>query len=144
MYKEKEEVLKDILQLNTPDIPWKIEVEGDAIIVNYKWMDAKFFSTTDITDEVRNYTYKITLNNDGTYTDLDQSTKKTVLFDILNGKIEITKSKSLGHEKKKFFKIGFGKKNDSDEQGIIEYKFDNEIIKKKIEDFLHGCGYIKI
>ena len=60
--KSKEEVLNNaLIVLNKPDKPWEVTIANDSIVVKWKWMDATFFAPNEITNEVKEYSYIVTL-----------------------------------------------------------------------------------
>lgn len=64
--KSKEEVLNNaLIVLNKPDKPWEVTITNDSIVAKWKWMDATFFSPNEITNEVKEYSYIVTLTDKG-------------------------------------------------------------------------------
>ena len=59
------------------------------------------------------------------------------------GKLEFGSSNFSGHTAGKSITIGFGKNNDSNESGIVKFKYDTSIIKNEIKNYLQECGYKK-
>lgn len=63
---EKEKVLSDAPKiLNSDNNPWEVTVEGDSIIGTWKWMDARFFTEGGISDEDKEFTFTVTLKDNG-------------------------------------------------------------------------------
>ena len=116
--KSKEEVLNNaLIVLNKPDKPWEVTITNDSIVAKWKWMDATFFAPNEITNEVKEYSYIVTLTDKGKWTEKD----------IISESIT----------------IGFGKNNDSNESGIVRFKYDTSNIKNEIKNYLQECGYKK-
>ena len=127
--KSKEEVLNNaLIVLNKPDKPWEVTITNDSIVAKWKWMDATFFSPNEITNEVKEYSYIVTLTDKGKWTEKDITSEKEQNINVGEGK-SIT--------------IGFGKNNDSNESGIVKFKYDTSIIKNEIKNYLQECGYKK-
>jgi len=37
-------------------------IEGNSIVVRWKWMDATFFGASVVNNEIKNYTFTVTLD----------------------------------------------------------------------------------
>ena len=78
---EKEKVLSDAPKvLNSDNNPWKVTVEGDSIIGTWKWMDARFFTEGGISDEDKEFTFTVTLKDNGKWKEVDSTSSKTSPF----------------------------------------------------------------
>lgn len=142
--KSKEEVLNNaLIVLNKPDKPWEVTIANDSIVVKWKWMDATFFSPNEITNEVKEYSYIVTLTDKGKWTEKDITSETEKNINIGEGKLEFGSSNFSGHTVSKSITIGFGKNNDSNESGIVRFKYDTSIIKNEIKNYLQECGYKK-
>ena len=63
MFTEKQSMLYHApALLNRPDIPWVVTVEGDSIVARWKWMDAAFFAPNEVNNEIREFTFIVTLS----------------------------------------------------------------------------------
>ena len=127
--------------LNRPDQPWQVTVEGDAIVARWRWMDATFFSPQDVTAEVRDYTFTVTLSDKGTWRELDRSKAKS----LGGGASGFGGSAStfIGKQNMKSFEFGLGKNNQTGEAGLISFKFDTTAVKQPIRAYLTACGWKK-
>lgn len=142
MFVEKQKVLNDaLITLNNDNQPWKVIVEGDSIIGKWKWEDARFFSPNGLTDRVKNFAFKVTLNDDGKWHEMDVVEEKEVSYDITSGKISFEKSFLNGNTNRKTFTIGVGQDNKTSEVGVINSNFDTSLIKEPIRNYLKKCGW---
>ena len=138
----KESILQNVQNdLNKPNQPWEVSVEGDSIIAYWKWMDASFFSPNDITKEVKEYKFIVTLLDNSKWSEKDISTQSNVSF---NGSgLSFGTSAFAGKQVSKSFTIGLGKDNTSNTVGVVKAKFDTTEIKKAVRDYLTNCGWKK-
>lgn len=138
----KEAILQNVqTDLNKSNQPWEVTIQGDSIIATWKWMDATFFSPTDITNEVKEYKFIVTLLDNCKWSEKDISVQNNTSINS-NG-LSFGKSAFVGHQVSKSFTIGFGKDNTSNEVGVIKSRFDTSEIKKTIRDYLTKCGWKK-
>ena len=139
---DKKTILQNVQNdLNQTNRPWEINVQGDSIIASWKWMDATFFSPNDVTNEVKEYKFIVTLLDNAKKTKKDINVQSS---SSINGNgLSFGKSAFVGHQVSKSFTIGFGKDNSTDEVGVIKAKFDTSEIKKTIRDYLTNCGWKK-
>ena len=144
MYTEKQKVLQDAeSSLNKQDQPWSVVVEEDSIIATWKWMDATFFSTNEVNDELKEYKFIVTLKDNGKWKETDQTKEKTTSVNVQDGKITFGNSSFIGASTQKNITIGIGKNKHTNETGIIKFKFDTSIIKEPIREYLTNCGWKK-
>jgi len=131
--------------LNQPDIPWVVTVEGDSIVARWKWMDATFFAPHEINDQVKQYTFSVTLNDDGTWRELDTTEEKSRDIKVGGGKVGFGTSKDMfkGKKSQKSFQFGIGKDNQTDEIGFISFKFDTTQVKQHLRGFMEANGWKK-
>ena len=142
--KSKEEVLNNaLIVLNKPDKPWEVTITNDSIVAKWKWMDATFFSPNEITNEVKEYSYIVTLTDKGKWIEKDVTSEKEKNINIGENKIEFGSSNFSGHTANKSITIGFGKNNTTNETGIVAFKYDTSLIKNEIRNYLQECGYKK-
>jgi len=128
-------------QLNRPDQPWYVTIEGDSIVAYWKWMDATFFAPAEVTNEVKEYFFQVTLNDKGKWHEKDQTSESSVSVSPLS--IGISKGGFQGHMTEKAFTMGVGQNNQTGEAGIIRFKFDTAIVKNPIRQYLTNCGWKK-
>lgn len=141
---EKQKVLQDAeKELNKDEQSWSVKVEGDSIIATWKWMDATFFTLSEVKDEDKEYKFIVTLKDNGKWKELDKTVETSKGINAKSGKISFGTSSFSGKSVQKSITIGFGKNNDTGEVGIIKSKFDTSIIKKAIRDYLTSCGWKK-
>ena len=144
MYTEKQKVLQDAENiLNKQDQPWSVVVEGDSIIATWKWMDATFFSANEVNDKVKEYKFTVTLKDNGKWKEIDETQEKTANVNFKDGKISFGTSSFVGSTTQKNITIGLGRNKDTNETGIIKFKFDTAIIKEPIRKYLESCGWKK-
>jgi len=131
--------------LNSPEIPWVVSVEGDSIIARWKWMDALWFSANEISDEVKNYSFAVTLSDKGTYKELDTTEDKTRSITMGGGNIGFGTSKDVfkGKQNRKSFEFGIGRNNTTGGVGFIGFKYDTTKVKDQIRGYLDANGWKK-
>ena len=144
---EKNKVLYDaVYALNRPEQPWHVTVEGDSIVARWKWMDATFFSPMEISDEVRNYSFTCTLDNKGKWKELDRKQEKSSNVKMNSGgglSFGTSSSSFKGKTTQKSYEFGVGKNNQTGEIGFVGFKFDTNLVKQSIRDYLTYCGWKK-
>ena len=129
--------------LNRPDQPWVVTIEGDSIVARWKWMDAYFFSPQEVTDEVRDYTFTVTLSDKGTYKEHDRTEEKEKSIKMEGGKLSLgTSSNSfMGKTNRKSFEFGIGQDKQSGEVGLVGFKYNTTSVKQPIREYLTSCGW---
>ncbi len=137
--KMKQKVLTDVLSLNGEDKKYKISVDGNKIVTEVKWMDAVFFSPKEVTDEMKQFKFTVTLNDDNTYSEIDES--KSVSKKVGAGGFGMQYSSFKGKEITFNKTIGIGKNKDTGDTGIVGTTFYSEEYKKPVRDFLKANGY---
>ena len=133
-------------QLNRIDQPWYVVVQGDSIIAQWKWMDAQWFAPAAVTNEVRTFTYTVTLKDGGKYKEHDTLEAKSSGFSVSPGGtvgFGISSSKFGGHATQKSFTFGAGRDKDTGQVGMVAVSFDTENVKKPIRAFLESAGWKK-
>lgn len=146
MFTEKQRVLADAPNaLNRPDQPWEVTVEGDSIVARWKWMDATFFAPHEVNNEIRQFTFTVTLNDNGKWKEIDKSENKSGGVKMSGGKIGFGSSSStfLGKTNQKSIQFGLGKNNRTGEAGIVGFKFDTTAVKQPVRAYLTACGWKK-
>lgn len=139
-----QETLSGIGALNNPSLPFYFSAEGNDIVGRWKWMDATFFTANGVTSEVKEYEFRVTLFDNGTYCEHDKMSNKWSSADVRNGKVEFGKSGFSGHANSKQMVMGFGKNNDTEKSGVIGFKLDTSMIKSPLRQYLNACGYINV
>lgn len=143
---EKEKVLSDAPKvLNSNNNPWEVAIEGDSIIGTWKWTDARFFTEGGISDEDKEFTFTVTLKDNGKWKEVDSTSSKTSSIRMHNGKLSFSKdiSFSKGKTYQKSISFGIGQDKKSGKVRIVESKLDTSIIKKSVRDYLKQCGWKK-
>jgi len=131
--------------LNRPDIPWVVTVEGDSIVARWKWMDAVFFAPHEITEEVRSYTFTVTLIGEGKFKEHDSTEDTSKGISMSGGTIGVgaSSNKFSGKKSQKSFQMGIGKDNESGKFGIISFKYDTTQVKNQIRSYMEANGWKK-
>ena len=131
--------------LNRPEQPWAVTVEGDSIVARWKWMDAAFFAPNEVNNEVKDYTFTVTLDNKGKWKELDRTEQKSSGLKMSGGGLSFgTSSNSFkGKTSQKSFSFGSGVNNQTGEAGLIRFKFDTSLVKKPIRAYLESHGWKK-
>ena len=131
--------------LNRPDQPWEVTVEGDSIIARWKWMDATFFAPQDVSNETREFTFTVILNDKGTWKELDKTEKKSGGLKMSGGKLSFGSSSNTfkGKTNQKSIKFGVGKDNRTGEIGVVGFSFDTTTVKEPMRNYLTACGWKK-
>jgi len=131
--------------LNQPGQPWYVTVEGDAIVTRWKWMDATFFAPHEVTSQVRDYMFTVTLKDNGKWQEKDTSTAKSGGVGFKNGQLSFGGSSSTfsGKQMGKSVQFGAGRNNQTGETGIVGFKFDTEQAKAPVRNWLTWHGWKK-
>ena len=129
--------------LNRPDRPWAVTVEGDSIVARWKWMDATFFAPHEISDATRQFTFTVTLTDNGTWKELDKTENKKSGVKMSGGKLSFGSSSNsfMGKTNQKSFQLGMGKNNQTGEVGVIGFKFNTTDVKQPVREYLISCGW---
>ena len=145
MYTEKEKVLAEApAALNKPDQPWEVTVEGDTIVARWKWMDATFFSPSQVTNKTKAYTFTVTLKDNGKWKELDKTQSTSSGAGMRSGRTGFgSTSTFIGKTSQKSISFGIGKNNQTGETGVIGFKFDTTKVKQPIREYLTKYGWKK-
>ena len=137
----KQEVLKNVINLNNEDKPYRISVDGDKIITEIKWMDATFFSPNQVTDEVRKFRFVVQVKDDKTWLELSESEQisKRVGLGGMQMHYGGFRGKQISFSKT----IGVGNDRSQGTTGIVNATFCSEDYKKPVRDYLTERGYQK-
>jgi len=145
-FTDKQTVLSQApVVLNRPDQPWYVTVEGDSIVARWKWMDATWFALHEVTKEVKEYTFTISLDNKGKYKELDYTQEKAKGISMNKGNLGFGTSMNTfkGSKSQKSFSFGIGQDNQADKVGFISFKFDTNNVKQPMRAYLESCGWKK-
>lgn len=144
MYIGRQKVLENAINnLNNDNQPWKVHIEENKIVAQWKWMDARFFSPNEITEEVKQYTFIVTLDEKGKWHELDSTMNTKKNINMSRGKLSYEKNGFVGKHTNKSITIGFGKNQQTSETGIVKFKLDTSIMKKSIREYLKENGWKK-
>ncbi len=135
---DKQQILNGALLLNGEDKDYQITVEGDRIITTVKWMNGVFFAPDSLTDEVKTFRYIVTLTDDFTWLEMDESiaTKKKGGSCGFGVNRSMFKGKQLAFD----FSVGVGKDRKDGSVGVVKSVFNSEEYKKPVRDYLLSCG----
>ncbi len=141
---DKQQVLTGALNaLNKPENPWLVTVDGDKIVAMWKWMDATFFGVGEVTREIRDFKFIVTLLDNGKWKEKDIMTQSSANVDLPKKDISLRKDFFSGHAANKTITIGLGKDHNTGQTGLIKNKFDTAQIKEPVREYLKDCGWKK-
>ena len=126
--------------LNRPGQPWYVRVEGDSIVARWLWQDETQFAPTQVTREIQEFTFTVTLKDSGKYNEIDSSATATGGVAMSGGKLSMGTSSSAfkGHSTRKSYEFSFGS------SGGVTPVFDTETIKRPVRAYLESCGWKKV
>lgn len=133
------ETLAGVPSLNQPGQPFIYSVEGSSIVGRWRWQDQTLFAPQSVTDEVREFTYIVDLNQDGTYKEHTQESSSTRKAGA--GGIGFEKTGFVGNSSKKSFSIGIGKDKNTGDVGVVKASLDTDMIKRPLRDYLAQQGW---
>ena len=146
MFADKQQVLAYApTALNRQDQPWYVAIEGDSIVARWKWMDAAWFAPHEVSQETRDYTFTLTLDEKGKWRETDHTENKSSHVQMGGGGVRFGSSMSgfSGKTTQKSFQFGVGKNNQTGQTGLISFKFDTNAVKQPIRDYLQYYGWKK-
>lgn len=136
------EVLENaMIELNKPENPWEITIEGNNIVASWKWMDATFFSPNEVNDDVKTFKYIVTLFKNGKYKEKDIAKQSNIR--VSGNGLSFSTGGFVGSTAGKSVTFGLGKDHNSGKTGFVTAKFDTAIIKQPIKEYLKRCGFKK-
>jgi len=133
------------LTLNRHGQPWVITAEGDALVARWKWMDAAFFAPHEVSQQVRDYAFTVTLGDNQTWRELDHTEKKSASVGMSGGKLHLGASSNSfsGKTNQKSFQMGLGMDDQTGQVGLVSFKFDTTPVKESIRTYLKSRGWKK-
>ena len=143
---DREQVLEGaVAALNKVDQPWEVTIEGYSIVARWKWMDATFFSPADVNNQTKNFTFTVTLDENGYWKEMDEVRENEKSAGMSGGKLGLGTSFSSfkGKTTRKSWQFGLGKDNETGKVGLIGFKFDTTLVKQPIREYLTACGWNK-
>ena len=135
------EVLQGVLALNGDDKKYVITTEDNKIITTVKWMDAVLFSSDSVTDEMKEFKFIAKLNDDGTWSETDES--KSVKKSVGSGGMSMSYSGFKGKQISFNKTIAIGKNKEDGSVGVVKFQFNSEEFKKPVREYLTSCGFKK-
>ena len=143
MLVDKRQVLSDAtVALNRDDLPWQVTVEGDSIIGRWRWMDARFFSPNSVSDNHKEYSFTVTLKDNGKWEEFDKKEEKSSKIKFGGGNLAVGAGSYIKTSPKAIsFGIGQTKKDDS--FGAEQSTLYTVLIKAAIRGYLAQCGWKK-
>ena len=133
------ETLTGVASLNRPDQPFSFMVEGTSIIGRWRWQDQTLFAPDSLTNEIREFTFIVDLNDDGTYKERTQEASTTLTAG--SGGVGFQKSSFAGNSSRKRFSVSIGKDNQTGEVGVVSTKWDSDMIKRPLREYLANLGW---
>ena len=108
-------------------------------------MDALWFAPHEITDDVKSYSFTVSLSDKGTYKELDTTEDKARTITMDSGKIGFGTSKEVfkGKQNRKSIEFGIGRNNTTGGMGIIGFKYNTTLVKDQIRGYLDANGWKK-
>ena len=108
-------------------------------------MDAVWFAPHEVSNETREYSFTVTLGNNGKYKEVDRTAQTSTGVNTQGGTLSMGSSKSgfKGTTNQKSFQFGAGRDNQTGQTGFITSKFDTSLVKQPIRDYLTNCGWKK-
>lgn len=135
----KEQLFASALALNGDGKRYIITVEDNKIITRVKWMDAVLFSPTSVSNEMREFEYSVTVNDDGTYYEVEK-------YVDTSGSVH---SGGLGFSKRAFYgkrasrTVVFGLDQQTGKTGIVDVSFNSAEYIKPVKELMQNAGYKK-
>ena len=136
-------VYQMIPYLNRPNQPFYYRVEGNEIVGRWNWMDARFFTPNGVSDETKQYEFRVRLDEKGKWHEKDKLMNQSSNVDLRNGKITFGSDNFSGAAASKQFEIGFGKNKQNNQTGAIGFYLDTNMIKEPLRKFLSSYGFKK-
>jgi len=133
------ETLAGVPSLNQPGQPFFYTAEGTSIVGRWKWQDQTLFAPAAVTDEVREFTFIVDLNQDGTYKERTQESSTTTKAGL--GGVSMEKTGFIGNSSKKSFSISIGKDKNTGDVGVVKASLDTDLIKRPLRDYLARGGW---
>lgn len=148
-----QETLNIAQSLNSDDKPFKYSIDGNKIIGEWKYLDAKWIGIFGNTDVDKQYKLTVTLDESNKSYKVDEnfSTKeKSLGFNPLTGKISFGTSQSGFKGKMINRSLGFGigvanqpQNETSFGAPTVKYDFSNSTIKDPVLELLKKQGWKK-
>ena len=146
MFVDKQRLLYEApTALNRPDVPWVVTVEGDSIVLRWKWEDPDFYDPLALPGEdLRQFIFTFTLYDNGQWKEVDQEIQRSKGPSISGGTLSFGSSSSnfRGKTSQKSFQMGLGRKEDGS-LGLVSAKHDTTPAKEYVRGWLTSCGWTK-
>lgn len=135
----KEQILASALALNGDGKRYVITVEGNKIFTRVKWMDAVLFSPTSVSNEMREFEYTVTVNDDGTYYEVEKYVDTS--GSVHGGGLRFEKRAFYG--KRASRTVGLGIDQQTGKAGIVDVSFNSAEYIKPVKELMQNAGYKK-
>lgn len=136
----KDELLKNCVKdLYSPDLPWEISVEGDAIIGRIDWKNTTSFSFAKVSNELKNFEYRVNLTDDYKFFEVMVEKERTGSVSPAGASLHYSYFYGISLRYYKSFEVGIN--NKTGETGIIKTEFSTQEIRDKIRHYVEERGY---
>lgn len=107
-------LLEAVNYFENGNYPFSVSLkQPDTLVARWKWTDARFYGMNSITDEVKNYEFRVRVDGKGKYHEHDNSNFSNVHME--QGKVTFWLNSFLGIQTQKNITIGFGKNKDTND-----------------------------
>lgn len=142
MFMDKYQVLQGApLALNRPNQTWMVRIVGDSLVARVLLPDDPYAPPNpfEISDEMRQFTFTVTLSDKGTWKEHDTLEEKSSSVNFSGGNLSFgtSSNKQFGKTSQKSFQFGIG------QNGSGSVVFDTSTIKEPIREYLKNCGWKK-
>ena len=142
MFMDKYQVLQGApLAINRPNQTWMVRIVGDSLVARVIMPDDPYAPAIsfEISDEMKVFTFTVTLNDNGTWKEHDTLEEKSssVSFDGRNLSFGSSSNKQFGKTSQKSIQFGLGQNSSP------KVVFDTSAIKEPIRTYLKNCGWKK-
>lgn len=135
----KQQIFESALALNGDDKKYAITVEDNKIVTRVKWMDAVLFSPTSVSNKMRDFEYTVTVNDDGTYYEIEKYTDTS--GSAHSGGFGL--SKRVFYGKRASRTIGLGIDKQTGKAGIVDVSFNSAEYIRPVKELMQNSGYKK-
>lgn len=139
----RDETLQHVDQLNTNDSPFEFSIDKNRITARWRWMDAKWFSPTSVTNEQRDYFFTVTLHDDNTWSESERRARRSLTVGLTGASFSKEISGFKGSSRNKSFKFGIGANEAPELSGPAGVAFDSNDIKAPLRHYLEQNGWKK-
>lgn len=138
--KERQEMLYRFARiLSSNEYPFTARVQGDTLVIGWRWKDAEIFQMGAATREVKEYRYVVTLKDDYTFSGYDTDSH-TIAKAGVTGHVVFQSSSFVGHEFSFCKEMGIGKNNGKNDAGINKWSFSTKMVHDTIRKLFEKQG----